>query len=70
MIDIHQYLIQKYGPLLNTKALAEVFNYKDSATVLNAISAERFPIKTHRVGKSRVADVRDVIAYLDKQRAA
>lgn len=62
------FLLDKYKSLtLDTRALADVFglSYK---SLLNAISAERFPVHTYKIGKSRVADVRDVAAFLDRQR--
>ena len=62
------YLIEKYQSLqLDARQLGEVLGmtYKG---VLNAISAERFPVHTYKCGKLRVADIRDVAAYLDAQR--
>lgn len=62
-----RYLLDKYGHWLLTSAeLAEELR-KEPKTVLNDISAERFPIRTRKEGKYRVADLRDVAAYLDKR---
>lgn len=66
-----KYLLDKYQTLaLDAEQLAEVMRMKDSKCVLNAISADRFPVKTYKLGKKRVADVRDVAAYIDSQRSA
>ena len=63
-------LYQEYGGLvLNTKQLAEVLQYKTAQVLHNAISADRCPVHTFRIGKHRVADIRDVADYLDKARA-
>lgn len=65
-----QYLHEKFGSLtLTTKQLAEVLHYKTTRVLLNAISAETCPVKTFKVGKLRVADIRDVAAYLDARRS-
>lgn len=62
------YLLNKYQSLtLDARQLAELCGMTYKA-VLNAVSAERFPIHTYKMGKARVADVRDVAAYLDAQR--
>lgn len=37
--------------------------------ILNAVSAERFPIPTYKVGKHRVADREVVRHYFEAQRA-
>lgn len=39
-----------------------------SGTAHNMLSAGTFPIPTRKEGRNRVADVRDVAEYLDKQR--
>lgn len=64
-----QYLIDRYKSFtLGTQELKEVAGYKTEKSVLNAISAGTFPIKTYRGGKRRYADVRDVALYLDQMR--
>lgn len=73
-----QLLYSKYGTLtLDTKQLSEVLHYKlcykkdkrgAPRSLLNAISAERCPVYTFKVGKARVADIRDVAEYLDSCR--
>lgn len=60
-------LLTKYGPTLGTKELSEVLRITP-ASIRNAISDETFPIPTHKDGKYRLADVRDVAAHLDRQR--
>lgn len=63
-------LMNRYGKLhLDTTDLAEFMQMQEKS-VLNAISAGRFPIKTAKKGKSRVADVRDVAEWWDQQRAS
>ena len=64
------FLYQEYGTLtLNTKQLAKVLHYKTTRVLLNAISTGTCPVHTFRVGKNRVADIRDVADYLDRVRA-
>ena len=64
------FLFQQYGTLtLTTKQLAEVLHYKTTRVLLNSISSGTCPVHTFRLGKARVADLRDVAAYLDKMRA-
>ncbi len=63
-----QYLINKYGNItLTTKQLAEVLHMTPES-LLVAVSGERLPVHTYKLGNRRVADVRDVAAYLDNQR--
>lgn len=63
-------LFERYGSLtLTTKQLAEVLHYKTTRVLLNSISSGTCPVHTFRAGKCRVADVRDVAAYLDRARA-
>lgn len=66
MSDTTTYLLNKYGPTLDTSALAAVCHYESAKSVLNAISRETFPIRTYLMGKRRVADYRDVANYLDQ----
>ena len=62
-------LYKKYGTFtLGTKQLAAVLHYKTTRVLLNAISAETCPVRTFKIGKLRVADIRDIAAYLDKRR--
>lgn len=64
-------LIDRYGSLhLTADEIAEVIGWKCGKSVLNAISGDRFPVRTMKMGKRRVADVRDLAAYLDAQRQA
>lgn len=68
--DTAQLLYEKYGSLtLTTRQLAEVLHYKTTRVLLNAISAETCPVRTFKIGKARVADVRDIAEYIDTRRA-
>lgn len=63
-----QMLMDRYGKLdMDVKDLSD-FMRMGEKSILNAISAERFPIRTAKKGRSRVADVRDVADWWDKQR--
>lgn len=65
-MDTLTYLLHEYGPLLTMTELARVLKYKTPASIRNAISAERFPIKTHPLGgNKRVAHAHDVAAHID-----
>lgn len=65
------YLLERYGPRLNTKQLAEVLGVT-APTLLNQISAGACPVKTYLESGRRYADYRDVAAYFDaaRQKAA
>lgn len=65
-----KWLLDLYGPYLSTEALAKIFCYTNAHAVVEAVGEGNFPIKTFRLGRRRVADVRDVAAYLDQQKAA
>jgi|GEM_PF-1723751 len=63
------YLLGKYGRMIiGTEELKDELGYASTKSVLNAISAEAFPVKTYARGGRRVADIRDVAAYLDRAR--
>ncbi len=63
-----QYLIDKYDNItLTTVQLAAVLHMTPES-LLVAVSGERLPVHTYKIGNRRVADVRDVAAYLDNQR--
>lgn len=67
-MDTVQYLLEEYKSwTINSDALAEITHMESAKCVTNAISAGRFPIPTYRANGRRVADVRAVAAYLDKQ---
>lgn len=61
-------VFEKYGARLNTRQLADLMGIAVS-TINNQTSAGTFPIPTYIEGKFRLADFRDVAAYLDDQRA-
>lgn len=67
-MDTVQLLLQKYKSITMTVLqLAELTGMQEKS-VQNAISAVRFPIHTYRLCGRRVADIRDVAAFLDSQR--
>jgi predicted site-specific integrase-resolvase len=61
------FLIMKYERM--TMTLAEVCDEisLELGTAHNKLSAGTFPIPTRKEGRNRVADVRDVGEYLDRQ---
>jgi hypothetical protein len=62
---IHAYLLDKYGPRLTLKQLAEVLQVSDKG-LQNRI--RRLPLRTYVDQGQRFADVRDVVQYLDDRR--
>ena len=68
-IDLYEKLYAQFGCRLGVADLAYICNMTPGS-VRTAISAERFPIKTYKEGKFRLADVRDVVTYLDNKRAS
>lgn len=64
-------LIARYGgPHMNTSQLAECLEYASRNSVLEAVARGDFPVRTFKLRHNcRVADIRDVAEYLDKQRA-
>jgi len=72
MTDVEKYILEKYGPILTTDELATVFKYKNGVEVSNAVSRETFPDKntpfnkTMKIGSRRVANFKDVAAYIEK----
>jgi hypothetical protein len=58
------YLLENYGPRLNTEQLASVLGITKPA-VYNQLSAGTFPIATYKDAGKTWADYRDVAAYLD-----
>lgn len=62
------FLVMKYERM--TMTLTEVCEEisLEVGTAHNKISAGTFPIPTRKEGRNRVADVRDVGDYLDRQR--
>lgn len=67
--QLFSYLVAKYGVRLSINNLVDICNMS-AGSIRNAISEERFPIKTYKEGKQRYADCRDVIEYLDEARKA
>jgi hypothetical protein len=64
---IDAFLLEKYGPRLDTEQLAEVLG-TTAGTIRNQISAGTFPVKTYTDGNRRFADYRDVSAFFDEAR--
>lgn len=63
-----QWLINQYDTLtLTMPQLAKILHMKDKS-LTNAISAGRCPVHTYKSAGRRVADIRDVAAYLDSKR--
>lgn len=60
-------VFERYGARLDTSELAELLKL-ERGTVLNQISAGRFPIPTYVEGGRRWADFRDVAGYLDQKK--
>ena len=58
-------LIERYGNYLTLKDLSDVL-HMSYGSVRVAMSAGRFPIKTFKVGRRRLARAIDVAEYVDK----
>ena len=71
MTSYLQFILDKYGPRLNTSDLAILFK-TSPAEIRNRIHGNKFPIPTFKESNSRTApryaDARDVAEYLDLQR--
>lgn len=67
MSSDREYLKETYGLHMTVNELSEVLRLAPSS-VRGAISADRFPIPTFRVGNRRLAHVDDVAGYLQSQR--
>lgn len=71
LTETERLLFQQYGWHLSTDDLAAVLGYRGGRdSVLQRILENKFPIKTFRLGRYRVADFRDVARYLDDVRAS
>lgn len=57
-------IAEKYGTLLDLKAIGEVLGY-EQGTIENMIYADKFPIPVSKRGKSWVAHYQDVAEYVD-----
>ena len=66
---IQAHLLDKYGPRLDSHAMAEVLSLEPK-TVQNKIAANTLGIKTYVDGGKRWADFRDMADYLDSLRLA
>lgn len=62
------YFLEKYGPRLDVKQLAEELGVEPK-TVQNQVSAKTFQIPTYVDQGKRWADARDVAAHFDAMRA-
>ncbi len=65
--QLTELLFDRYGAILDLTDLAKVMRMQ-IGTVKNKLSEGTFPIRTYKLGRRRVADVRDVAGYLDRQR--
>jgi len=65
---LYDELITRYGVTLNMKELGEVLHYTPKS-INTLISADKFPVKTFTVRRRRLADARDVVNYLNRQRS-
>lgn len=68
-MNTEKYLVDKYGLIMGLVEIAEVLRMSVKG-LRNAISANRLPIHTYRHAGRRVADARDIAAYLDNNREA
>lgn len=60
-------LFQRYGtPILTMDQLADLLQYKDRKSLLDAISRETCKVPTFKEGKERFAHVAEVAKYLDE----
>jgi Mn-dependent DtxR family transcriptional regulator len=62
---LYAYLLEKYGPRLNVKELAEVLDAGEQSLSNRLKDSE---IATYLDGGKRFADARDVAEYLDRKR--
>jgi len=67
-MDSHVFLGLKYGKLILTLNEVATELGMEVGTAHNRIGAGTFPIPTRKEGKNRVADLRDLAEYFDKQR--
>lgn len=58
----------KYGKLILTLTEVAAELGMEVGTAHNQIGAGTFPIPTRKMGKNRVADLRDLAKYIDQQR--
>lgn len=65
---LEMYLLDQYGPRLNTDQLAKALGLTKGA-VYNQISSGQFPVRTYLDSGKRWADCRDVAAHLEHCRA-
>ena len=53
---------------LSVLQIQKSINWTNPQSIRNAISLDKFPIPTYKMGRFRYADIRDVAAYLDDLR--
>lgn len=61
------WLFEKYGPTLSMSDLATVLHHT-VGTLDQKVRTGQCPVPTYKEGGHRVADLRDVIAYLNQRR--
>lgn len=59
-------LLERYGPLLSTEALADLLGYATPKQVTNALASGRLDIPTAKLAGRRQARVQDVAAFIDR----
>jgi hypothetical protein len=59
-------LLERYGPLLSTDALADLLGYSTAKQVANALASGRLDIPTAKLAGRRQARVQDVADYIDR----
>lgn len=64
---LYAYLLEKYGPRLSCKQLAEVLQEGEKG-LANRWCRPDYPIRTYLDAGQRWADLRDVVEYLDRRR--
>jgi len=58
-------LTDQYGPTMTLQETAKVLKTHPKS-ILNAISAGRFPIKTHKAGRRHLVKTADVAAFFEE----
>lgn len=65
-MNLEKWLLEKYGPTMTLEQVGGCLHL-DIGTIYNQISARRFPIKTWKEGKQRLAATEHVAAHIDSK---
>lgn len=65
-MNLEKWLLEKYGPTMTLEQVGGCL-HQEIGTIYNQISAQRFPIKTWREGKQRLASTEHVAQYIESQ---